>query len=699
MIFIDFEYNGVNQRLLNLVCVSVNFKGKIKSLWLETGENKEALKRFILKYKDETFVAYNVAAEAHAFISLGLDPLDFKWIDLMLEYKMLQNCNNKYLYGHQLIRGKEKVTQPKPEWYDDLESDLDGTESNKEISDKLTEKYEGKFAEGESNLAACCYRLLNKKIDTYHKTKMRDLIIAGGPFTEQDQKDITKYCESDVELLPSLLKTMEALQGKSPTIEIHDRHYRGKVGAIAGKLTSEGYPVDRQKVEIFQKNIDIAQFNLCETINKQVGKELFKFSPKSKKHVKNMLLLQEEIHSRFKDAWPLTKTQKYKVDSKTFDKMIPTKYSYKDGDLLEQYIRFNSFDSSVKSLRKSEGDRNFLNYVGPDNRARSWLSPYGAQSGRFQPKSTSFLFLKAAWLRSLCVPAPGRVIIGMDYSQQEFLLGGCISGDKKIWETYQTGDIYSDFGRQVGMVTAEKGTADFKIQRSAAKGAILGISYGMQSKSLARNISASGLETSDKEAQRIIDAYYELYSDYKKYREQILDDYAKKGYLQLADGWTIYGDNGSKLSLLNVPIQGMGSCILRKAIEFCYEEKLTPIIPLHDALYIEAPLESWKDHAEALRLCMKSANAFYFEGEPKQWAMNVRIDAEAWGSDLDAGEVQLSDFKIKTEKIHIDERAETDYKEFKRYFEPIAESEVEAYKKEVNKKSYVDGKKQVTLWD
>jgi len=89
MIFIDFEYNGVNQRLLNLVCVSVNFKGKIKSLWLETGENKEALKRFILKYKDETFVAYNVAAEAHAFISLGLDPLDFKWIDLMLEYKML----------------------------------------------------------------------------------------------------------------------------------------------------------------------------------------------------------------------------------------------------------------------------------------------------------------------------------------------------------------------------------------------------------------------------------------------------------------------------------------------------------------------------------------------------------------------------------------------------------------------------------
>lgn len=700
MIFIDFEYNGVSERHLNLVCCSLNLNGDIKSIWLENSPDAtQKLKTFLEKNKGETFVSYNVAAEAHAFISLGLDPLDFNWIDLMLEYKMLQNCNNKYLHGYQLIRGKEVVTEAKPPYYEDVKSEIDGSEDGKELSEKLKEKFEGRFAEGESNLAACCFKLLNKKIDTEHKNKMRDLIIAGGPFSESDKKDIIKYCESDVLLLPDILKTLENLQEKSPHIPLHDRQYRGKVGAITGKLISEGYPIDKKAVEIFQQNIDIAQFNLCELINGQLSEPLFKFDPKKKKHIKDTKVLQAEIHKRFRDTWPTTATGKYKTDSETMDKMIPTKYSYKDGDVLEQYIRFNSFDTSVKSLRKSTGDKDFLNYCGKDERVRSWLSPYGAQSGRFQPRATSFLFLKAAWLRSLCVPKSGHVIIGMDYSQQEFLLGGCLSGDAEIWNTYKSGDIYVDFGRKVNLITAEKGTAEFKQQRSAAKGVILGISYGMQAKSLARHVSASGFEMTEKEAQRIIDEYYSLYKIYKKYKDEILFNYETKGYLQLADGWTIYGDNKSKLSLLNVPVQGMGSCILRKAIEFCYAEGLRPIIPLHDALYIEAPLETWKEHAETLRLCMKSASGFYFEGEPKQWAENVRMDGEAWGPDLDSGLVNFDDFKIKTEKVHVDERAERDYKEFSRYFNPLAADEIENYKAKVDQKCYVNGKKQVTLWD
>lgn len=696
MIFLDFEYNGTEERLLNLVCACVNMGDKISTLWLEDNElNKEKLKNFLLQNKDKPLVAFNAVAEAQSLISLGLEPLDFKWIDLQLEFKMLQNCNYKFQYGRHLKNGKIVETMPRPVWMKDLETEIDGWENGKEFSDKLKEMQEGKHSEADYNLAAVAFRICNQVIDTDHKTTMRDLIISGGPFTDQNKEDIMKYCESDVRVLPAIYRGIKGCQ-QHPKVAQEQRFWRGRVAAMTAKMTSEGYPINRTKVENFQINLPLATFELCESINKSTGKQLFRFDVKQSKYVKDTAVLQEEIKTRFGDSWPLTSTGKFSTSSDTFDKMIPTKYSYKEDDLLEQYIRYTNFFTSTNTMSGTSKDpkRRFLSYCGKDNRVRGWLNPYGAQSSRFQPKATSFLFLKGAWLRSLCEPESGKVVIGMDYSQQEFLLGGCISGDEKIYETYLAGDIYEDFGRKGDIITAEKGTPEFKIQRSAAKAAVLGIGYGMQSASLARRISMAGLETTKEQAKEIIDTYYNLYSKYRKYKEDILNFYQDKGYLILPDGWVMYGDNPSKLSVLNVPVQGMGACILRKTIELCYEENLKPIIPLHDAIYIESDFDTWKDDAKKLKKIMKKASGFYFEGASKTWAESIRIDGEAWGPDLESGIVN----GIKTEKLHIDERGESDYKTFCKYFEPAQEDEIRNFKKRLEQLQYVNGMRQLTLW-
>jgi DNA polymerase I len=697
MIYLDFEYNNSQEPFLNLVCVATLINGKLGNIWLESDTSaKQVFKNFLLKNKDKTLVAFNAVAEAQSLIALGLDPLDFKWIDLQLEFKMLQNCSYKFLYGRHLKKGKVVETTPRPSWMKDLEIEIDGWESGKEFSDKLKEMQEGKHSEADYNLGAVAFRMCNKIIDTDHKTTMRDLIIAGGPFSDKEKSDIIKYCESDVEILPAIHKAIEGCQ-KIPLVTQEQRLWRGRVAAMTAKMIATGYPINKEKVKNFQTNLPVAMFDLCESINNSTNKKLFKFDTKKQRHVKDTSILQSEIESRFLDSWPKTSTGKFSTSSETFDKMIPTKYSYKENDLLEQFIRYTNFFTSTNSLSGTGKDprKQFLNYCGSDKRIRAWLNPYGAQSSRFQPKATSFLFLKGAWLRSLCEPKQGKVIIGMDFSQQEFLLGGCVSEDDKIFETYLSGDIYADFGIKSGIIKSLKGTNEYKIQRSAAKAAVLGIGYGMQSESLAKRISLAGLETSKEEAKKIIDEYYSLYAKYKKYKEKILIHYQEKGFLQLPDGWVMYGDNPSKLSVLNVPVQGLGACILRKAIENCYACSLSPIIPLHDALYIEAPLKTWVQDAKKLKDAMIQASGFYFQGEQKNWAESVRIDAEAWGPDLESGTIE----GIKTEKLHIDERAEEDFKLFSKYFLPMPEEQLNIYNEKVNKLSYVNGMRQLNLWN
>jgi hypothetical protein len=74
--------------------------------------------------------------------------------------------------------------------------------------------------------------------------------------------------------------------------------------------------------------------------------------------------------------------------------------------------------------------------VGSDNYSRPYMNHFGAQSSRTQPKSSGFLFLKSAWMRSLCQPPKGYAIGGIDYSSQEFLLGAVCSRDPKMIQAF-----------------------------------------------------------------------------------------------------------------------------------------------------------------------------------------------------------------------------------------------------------------------
>ena len=76
-------------------------------------------------------------------------------------------------------------------------------------------------------------------LDLAHKKSMRDRILQGPPFTEQEKREILDYCEDDVRalarLLPRLLPTIRSWP--------HALH-RGRVQWAIAKIEHRGLPID-----------------------------------------------------------------------------------------------------------------------------------------------------------------------------------------------------------------------------------------------------------------------------------------------------------------------------------------------------------------------------------------------------------------------------------------------------------------------
>lgn len=392
-LFIDTEYRGTNQRFLDVVSACIVVNNFTHNFWVFRDETEKAkLKDFLLQRKDFIFVAFNVVAEAQFLISIGLDPLQFKWIDLQIEYKMLTNNFDLMAYGPQYVDGKVKFTSRKP---------------NKWSAEALLDT--GDHDRPNTSLVAACYKLTGIKLDSEEKDRVRDIIMFSKEFTEENKKEILFYGQSDTKHLEAMLNRLIMIQeNKSPKIFLNERLLRGSVGAATAKMTSEGYPVDVKRLLNFQKNLPYAAKELCEDINSQLPEPIFAWNKRTKRYSmlsKRVKERVEALHPDLQLEWKKTKTGAISLETKILKEMFGITHEYKHGDLIHQLVRYKDFEKHTKSLRaSSERGKNFMEAVGDDNRARAWLNPYGAQTGRFQPKSSHFMFLKSAWSRNLVMP-------------------------------------------------------------------------------------------------------------------------------------------------------------------------------------------------------------------------------------------------------------------------------------------------------
>ncbi len=193
---------------------------------------------------------------------------------------------------------------------------------------------------------------------------------------------------------------------------------------------------------------------------------------------------------------------------------------------------------------------------------------------------------------------PGWQLLSADYSQVELRLMAAMSGDERLVGAFLRGeDIHAQTASAVYGIPLEAVTAR---QRSHCKMVNFGIIYGISSFGL-----ASRLRIPRKEAQELIDTYFDHYPAVKAYMERTVAEARERGYAQTLFGRrrdipeitsrNLTTRNAAERVAINMPIQGTAADIIKLAMvridrelrERGLQTRMT--LQIHDELLFDVP--------------------------------------------------------------------------------------------------------------
>lgn len=536
--YIDFEFNSTNEKQMNVICCSILFdKSNVRNIWFADKGAKKDLHDVLDSLATENYVmvGYSIEAEASALISLDYDPLKFKWIDLHTEVRMLYNHNNMLSCGKHLVNGQVKLLRPNSE-------------------------------KPNTGLGSSLYKFCDIMIDTDRKNKMRDIIISrDAKAIEENKFEIMEYCESDVMHLPQLFHSVFSELKKFVREKDNLQNeilYRGEYSVRTAMMVRHGTPINMSWANNLSKNVPMALTECIKDVNSQFPRKIFKFNAKTCSYVMDTIYLRMWIADQKIANWARTDKGQYSLALDAWEDQYSYRHDFPRHNLPAQIIRYLKLKQSLSSFNFKDGQKEstFFDYIGSDGFSRPYMNHFGAQSSRTQPKSSGFLFLKSAWMRSMCQPPKGYVIGGIDYSQQEFLLSAVCSRDPKMIQAYKDGDVYLYYGKGIGLIPPEGTKATHKAERDLCKSTVLGLSYLMTKVGLAKKLTSdTGKFVSEDEADKLVRSFDNLFSVFSEWRRSIISTYEVAKYLRLPDGWHMFGDNPSHRSAANMPLQGAGA--------------------------------------------------------------------------------------------------------------------------------------------
>lgn len=586
--FFDTEYRRSYEPSMQVLCLaslSVSDKyprGLPWVLWINGDEKvKESLRGYLLSIKDtHILVCFNASAEARALISIGLNPRDFHWIDLFLEWKIATNNHLDFMYG-KIRKGPNQYITSRPIF---------------EGGDGVSHEKVG------SSYAAMVLALLDIDIDTDKKERMYDLILNQTTWTTDESKKILEYCFSDVVHMPDCL---DKLPQKALDTFLSDALARGRWSVNLAVIENTGIPVDLDKIFSFGASYEGIKDTIIKDLNKVYP--FYVWTKKTKKKyewVKSYGRFVELIKRvGLYDVWPRTKSLQLSTDD----------------DTLKEYRgipEIEALRNAQKILRQAQWYRpeaipEFLDHTGSDGRVRASFRPFGTATGRNAPQAKFFLFAQAKWTRSLITPPPGKAISGIDYSSQEIAIAAALSGDKAMIEAYNSGDPYIAFAIQAQAAPPDATKVTHETVRDLFKAAVLAVQFGMGIESLAYKISANTKKPPDfDQAADLLDMHKEIYWRYHEWLEEMEMDFRSRGYIRLFDGHLLWLSNDLEkkiLSVRNHPVQGTGAVILRLAVDYALDAGLKVVAPLHDAIYHEHDISATDEANAVLKACMDRA--------------------------------------------------------------------------------------------
>jgi DNA polymerase-1 len=423
-------------------------------------------------------------------------------------------------------------------------------------------------------------------IDTAHKKDMRDRILQGPPFTNQERADILDYCESDVDaivrLVPHIIPTIRSLPHAL---------FRAQFAWVTAQQERRGIPIDPILGHL-QENWDAMAGELVAELGAPYG--CYEFDADGKPHWRRHLFAGYVRCNRMV-SWP----------------------THPDGTLDERDATFREMEGlypQIKTLREVRYSLSALRLnslsVGTDNRNRTPLWAFGSKTGRNQPSNTKYIFGPAKWIRFLIAPPPGRVLIHRDYRQQEARIAAVVSGDPALLEVCESGDIYIGLAKQLGFAPPDATPISHKSVRTMFKPVGLGIIYGLGPHTLASRVGVSLYEAAEILAR--LHAQFHVFEDFAR---SVGDHAGLKLEISTPFGWYMQCPPGIKArTVRNFPIQSMGAEILHVACILAERRGIEIIAPVHDALMAETDSDRVEEVSAALDQVMRDASSIVLRG-------------------------------------------------------------------------------------
>jgi hypothetical protein len=432
------------------------------------------------------------------------------------------------------------------------------------------------------------------------KAAMIDQILAGGPWTREDQAVILRYCASDIEVLRHLLPAM------LPSIAVPQALERGRYVRNAAIVEQRGIPLDQPLRTALAEQWEPLQDALISAINPQIG-----YAYKGR-HFQTHTFATWVAHQGY--AWPRTpKTQQPRLDK----------------DTLKMMAMLHPELEPFRQLRKSLGQMRLTpEHVGHDGYNRPGLRPFSAVTGRNLPKTKENILGAAAWMRSLIQPPPGYGMAYLDWSLQEYAIVAVLSHDSAMLQDYLSGDPYISFGQRVGAIPTWGTKATHGPIRDLYKACSLGVLYGMGAGSLAQRIGKSR-----RAGYQLLHHHQKTYRNFWGWADHTIRIARRMKRLSTMFGWHVHWDPAhaeadcpsiTAGTIRNFPAQGHGSEMLRMALSFAVEAGVEVCSPLHDAFLIQAPVAELDEAIHTMRKAMDDASEVILQG------FRLRTDAQVF---------------------------------------------------------------------